>query len=277
MQAYNLEVTPKGVDKVSRYGWTVKDNQGEFKRLPKWVLKINNETYQRDAIKGKVLELASNWSWIACGAITVAHRDGEYWVVDGQHRKLAADRRSDIKELPCLVFEVESVKGEAQAFLDTNGNRKPVTSYAKFRAKLAMGDTNAELVAAVIRDAGLHICSSGSEARGFSAFAMGEKLAADDFEAFRNVMLLCGELAVEDNAGLHSRVLAGLYYINRRIPEGVLNTRFRKRIKQFKFSELVNAANKAAAYYGQAGSKVCADGIMTLLNHGLHNKLTLGE
>jgi len=42
----------------------------------------------------------------------VALRDDNKWfVVDGQHRKLAADQRSDIRELPCLVFETNEAGG----------------------------------------------------------------------------------------------------------------------------------------------------------------------
>lgn len=97
------ELTPLGLDKVQRYGWTMQDKQGEQRQINKNLLLVNDD-YQRTASASKILEIASEWSWIGCGVIIVAKRDGSYWVIDGQHRVLAAKRRSDIKEMPCLVL-----------------------------------------------------------------------------------------------------------------------------------------------------------------------------
>ena len=118
----NQEITHVGLDKVQRYGWVTAHAQGRFEMINKRLLNVNTEIYQREASKTKVLELASNWSWIACGALIVADRDGVYWVADGQHRKLAADKRSDIKELPCMVFTVAT--REAVAAASTTARRK---------------------------------------------------------------------------------------------------------------------------------------------------------
>lgn len=273
--AQNLELTSKGTSKIAHYGWTVADAEGEFRRINKRLLKVNNDVYQREGIKTKVLELASNWSWIACGALVIASRDGVLWVVDGQHRKLAADRRSDIQELPCMVFYVEAVKDEARAFLATNTNRRNVSATDKFRASLAAGDPIARKVQDAIDAAGLRVTTASIEPRAFKSVAKAQTIAASDYDGLVAVLGLCGELARAEEAPVHSRLLSGLYYMHKRIDGGLDNPRLRKRIKQLGPRALVAAANKAAAYYGQAGSKVCADGMLQAINHGLHGKFTL--
>jgi hypothetical protein len=273
----NHELTHVGLDKVTRYNWKMADQEGQFRKIHKRLLKVNNDVYQRDGIVSKVNELASNWSWIACGVLVVASRDGVFWVVDGQHRKLAADKRSDIQELPCMVFDVDEIKEEAQAFLATNTNRRNVSALDKFRAKLAAGDIIANKVQEAIHAAGLRVTSASIEPRAFKSVAQAQKIAAQDYDGLVAVLSLCGELARDENAPVHSRLLSGLYYIHRRIENGVDDARLRKRIKQIGARQLVAGANKAAAYYGHAGSKVCADGMIQEINHGLHNKFAMKE
>src|ERR1039458_1218404 len=90
------EQTQSVVDKAPRYAWTIKNAPGEFHMLPKGELEVD-PGYQRNKINlGRVVELSRAWDWIACGCLVVALREDNKWfVVDGQHRKLAADERSD--------------------------------------------------------------------------------------------------------------------------------------------------------------------------------------
>lgn len=86
------------VTKVERFGWTIKDAPGVMTLLDKKVLQIHQD-YQRQAIVSKIRAITATWSWVACGAIIVGKRCGEYWVIDGQHRVLAARQRADITAL----------------------------------------------------------------------------------------------------------------------------------------------------------------------------------
>jgi len=65
-------------------------------------------------------------------------------VVDGQHRKLAADLRSDVTTLPCHVLQAGSVKDEAMAFLVMHTGKVGVAGLDRSRALLRTGDASAE-------------------------------------------------------------------------------------------------------------------------------------
>src|SRR5512134_3578070 len=141
------EQTQPGLDKVARYNWTIRNAPGEFLMIPKTELEVD-PAYQRNKINQRRVDtLTRTWDWIACGCLVVALRDDNTWfVMDGQHRKLAADQRSDIRELPCLVFETTSRRQEAVSFLAINQGRVGVGSLDRYRAQLLSGDTTASAV-----------------------------------------------------------------------------------------------------------------------------------
>ena len=157
------EKTHNGTDKVSRYKWSVRNVPGEFHMIPKSELEVDH-SYQRNKINlARVEDMARAWDWIACGALVVSLRDDNHWfVIDGQHRKMAADKRSDIKELPCLVFETDGKKGEALGFLSINCGKVGVGGMDKYRARIAAGDKVAVELDKLLRSTGHKAGATGS-------------------------------------------------------------------------------------------------------------------
>lgn len=138
----NMELTThtaKGVDKVTRYGWTVKDQPGDLRMVHKDLLVVDI-SYQREVTASKVTAITAAWSYLSCGALIIAERNGTLYVIDGGHRLAAAKRRSDITHLPCVVFQTASAEAEARGFLSVNTGRKPVNAMVKHKALLVAGD-----------------------------------------------------------------------------------------------------------------------------------------
>jgi hypothetical protein len=50
MQALSNEINVNGADKIARYGWTVRDSQGNFRVINKRLLHVNREIYQREGM-----------------------------------------------------------------------------------------------------------------------------------------------------------------------------------------------------------------------------------
>lgn len=139
------------MSKVEVYGWEIVDSPGKFKWIEKGFLNVDDD-YQRDNLNlARVVRIASAWSWVRLGTLLVAERpDTSLWVFDGQHRKLGADRRSDITKLPCMVFASTGMRQEAGNFLNVNSDRGPVKSVDTFKAKLVAGDPVATSVKKLI-------------------------------------------------------------------------------------------------------------------------------
>jgi hypothetical protein len=115
------------------------------------VLKLANlsidEDYQRDVDEAWVNRLQANWNPLESGILAVSRRkNGQLWVMDGQHRREAM-MRLGITEATCEVFTGLTPAMEAIMF-DRLNTRKAVHAYSRFRARLAGGDP----VAVEIRD-----------------------------------------------------------------------------------------------------------------------------
>lgn len=263
-----------GLDKIARYGWITKDEPGDLKMLHKDSLRIH-PAYQRDAIDSKVKVIASAWSWLSVGALVVGERAGEFWVIDGQHRALAAKRRSDVTHLPCVVFKTADIKTEAQGFLDLNTNRKPITSVAKQKAMFSAGDELAAYVHNQCAELGLSITQNPCGPTELKCAEWCMRRASEDKDAFRKVMAMGAELSMQDNIPISNRLLDGLWMLNAKCGDGLADKRLVKRLREKGARVLINAANRASAIYVRGGAKVWAQGMLNELNKGLQRKFTM--
>jgi hypothetical protein len=108
-----------------------------------------------------VERIAQEWDWRLCSPLTVSHRteceDPGYYVIDGQHRLLAAEWRGDIEALPCLVSTFDGVEDEARCFVSINTVRRMPSRLDKLHAECASGEAGAVALREVIEDAGLKL------------------------------------------------------------------------------------------------------------------------
>lgn len=259
------------MDKIERYHWTAVDAPGEMQWLPKEILRIDHN-YQRQLVRDRILKMASEWSWIACGTIIVAARLSDYMVMDGQHRVEAAKTRSDIEMLPCIVFRVKSIESEASGFLSTNTLRKAMRAIDRFKALVITGDSSALAVQKLIEISGRQLSkNTGPGALGcLSTLLLCQK---KDGAALAKVWPVLVELC--EGSALPQDVAAGMWWLQTRLPEGdsLASTRWRTRILSAGYDEVENAIAKAAAFYGSRNPAVCGTAIATLVNRGLRNKM----
>lgn len=266
--------TALGVDKTKRYGWVTKDEPGSLQMLHKDVLQVH-PAYQRDVLPEKVKAITAEWSWLSLGALVVGERGGEYWVIDGQHRTLAAKRRSDITHLPCVVFKTADVKTEARGFLDLNTGRKPVTAVAKQKAMVAAGDEVAVFVQKTCDALSVTIRPTANKAGEIKCVAWCVRRSAENAEAFTQVLAFGAEISRADNMPIPERVLEGIWILNAKCGEGLADKRLAKRLREKGARALLDAANRAAAYYASGGGKVWAQGMLAEINKGLQRKFTM--
>lgn len=265
------EVASRGVDKVSRYGWKIADQPGELAWLDKNVIKVD-ELYQRSLVNGRVTSLSQNWSWIACGALIIAKRENSYWAIDGQHRLMAAKRRSDITEIPCLVFQVSNIQEEAKGFIAVNSERKPISTKQQHKAKVVSGDETAKKVQAKIDELGLTTTTDSKTPGHFACFAWAMKTAKEDYDLFSTVLKVTAEICLKDGEPVKHKLVQGFTYLHKNYTGGILEPRMHDRIKAKGSLTLDIAATKSAIMMAQGGSKVWARGILEELNKGLVKK-----
>lgn len=258
------------ISKAERYGWSFKDEPGEFMLLPKNELNVDH-AYQRDNVYvKKVNKIASEWSWAGCGCLSVAmRRDNSFWVFDGQHRVLAAKKRSDIHELPCMVFLSEDVEKEAKGFLNANAERRPVNALDKFKALVMTGDKTAITVFDIMKRLDIDVNSHAISARQLKCVSKCQVLARKDpkvFEwALEATLQICGDSPV------HRDILDGLFWIENKY-QLRRNKQFAEAVANASRSDILDSIAKYAAAEGKRGDKVCGIGTLKVLNRKRRNR-----
>jgi ParB-like nuclease domain len=106
-----------------------------------------------------IARIAAGFDWRLCWPLMVSDRDGQKYVVDGQHRLMAARMRGDIAHMPCLVTNFENLAEEAALFVTANRKRIAASRIDTFRAAVLAGDKNAIVVDRLVREAGLRVAA----------------------------------------------------------------------------------------------------------------------
>ena len=108
--------------------------------------------------------IAAIWDFKKVGSLQVSLRDGQYWVVDGQHR-LAAAVIKKLSSLKCDVMHGLTYEEEAYLFATQNDNRRLLPRLSKFWALVEAKDPEALKIKEAVESAGLEISKNGAAAQ----------------------------------------------------------------------------------------------------------------
>jgi uncharacterized protein DUF6551 len=255
------------LDKKDKYKWVTVDESGVLYEASKQELKID-DTYQRSMCsESRIASIAQAWSWLACGTIIVAEReDKTLWVIDGQHRVLAAMRRSDIQDLPCLVFKSDSPESEARAFFRANCIRGNVSPYDKLRALLVSKDQTA-IDAVDLMNAQGYRPSTGDHPhclRCISAFLTAMKTSRHVLE---RVWPMIAKL--HDGLAIRKTVFAAFIYLGKYGSEDIASEEWQRRVLKAGLHNIANGIDRACSAYVKGGTKVYAQAVLEIINKGV--------
>ena len=119
-----------------------------------------------------VSHLVAHFDFDKFGLLWLSHRDGHYYIIDGQHRYFAliewldGDDWEVIEVETCMVVTGLSMADEAELFLDLN-NRLNLAAYDKFNISLTAGRPEQTDINRIIRSNGFSI--SNDRETGISA------------------------------------------------------------------------------------------------------------
>jgi len=273
---HDTSKTPSGADKIYRYNWSDPGSPGKFSMIHKDQIVIPTDSYQRAASGGeadrKVIRIASEFSWVAFQIISVVERGGVFYAVDGGHRLRAARRRSDIQMVPCMVYSSDSIKEEAKSFDIVNSNRKPMSAVDRHRAHLIQGDPVAIKAEEYVKEASRTISKHAGSGT-ISCVNDLKKCIKEDESALSSVWPVVVELC--DGQKMLQTVVRGLFYLERFCSEKVSSRRIRSKVLSVGYDEIAQAAKAGAAYYGAGTPRAFADGILKVINRGLHTKVEI--
>lgn len=130
------------------------EREARLRWVPLDQMKVN-PLAQRELNPARVDRLAADFDLEQLGNPTLSHRDGSFWIIDGQHRIEALRALGfDGEKLHCWVYEGLSEQDEAERFLKLN-DVLAVAALPKFRAAITAGRPIESDIDRVVRGAGL--------------------------------------------------------------------------------------------------------------------------
>lgn len=261
-----------GVLKRLKYGWRDPSSKGTFLEIPKMDLLLDGR-YQRDRVSlGKERRIASNWDWMLFGTIKVAMRsDGSLWVVDGGHRVRASYLRDDVELLPAMVFEFESLKDEANAFLGTNTLINNVSAISKHRAAVC-GENEVHVAAhEMLTKRGLEVVATAAKPNQIKCIGAIIRGVEADRNLAESVLDFC--LKLSPDSPVTSTMFRGLFTLCQRLGQDVVLDKYGDRLLRCGLEVINRSIRSYKAESGTGGEVADAKGILAAINHGLRNKL----
>lgn len=117
---------------------------------------------QREGVsKGRIADMIANFDPEEIGALTVNHRDGYYYILDGWHRvEVLKGVGWGDQQVQCWTYEGMTESEEAERFLKLN-NSIPVTAFDKFRVGIAAERADECDIDRIVRAADLRVSRDG--------------------------------------------------------------------------------------------------------------------
>ena len=142
--------------------------EGEFLKVSKLSLRIPKPDkgiggYQRDVYDKLVKDIVMEFLWPVFGVLIVARRpDGSLWVMDGQHRLLAALQIDNVDLLPCYVFDIDNTPEEARCFFRLNKYRFGMRADSGFVAQVQGNDPESLAIKEMVEGSGYRVARVGT-------------------------------------------------------------------------------------------------------------------
>ena len=250
--------------------YTAAGKPPEFAMIPKTELKVDY-TYQRPLDLRRARQIASAWEWARCGFLAVSLREnGDFYIIDGQHRHGAAMLISEIVKMPCEVSFIESVKREAEEFTLRNRNRKALSPLDIIRADAVRGEPTAVAFLDLCKELEITPNKSGIRTGLFRPIAWAMRNLHQDFEGTQRVIRITAELSKRDCLPVSEMLCGGLLYIHQFANVSLDNPILLACVRAAGALALTQAANNAVSLYTngstiRGGGKVWASGMLPML------------
>lgn len=168
--------------------------------------------YQRNIIQRKVKAYAAAYNPDIFGIILVNHRDGKYYIIDGQHRVETA-KLLGIESVWCQVLEGLTYTEEAARFYEINNSRTSLNSNQKFFAKVQSQNPDALQIVKALSRYRFGYTKSGSTARNNTIGAVGaisKIYETKGYDGLCEILEILRKAWNGDHTSLRAEIIKGL-------------------------------------------------------------------
>jgi hypothetical protein len=265
----SLAPTPgaSAADKVVKFKWAKPTSPGQQMLLAKSVLNVDDRYQRGQTSHEAVKRIARDWDWSLFGVIKIAKRpDGTFWVFDGGHRTRAAFFRSDINDLPCIVFEWSDVADEARAFIAGARTSTRISSLDTFRAATVAMEPDACRTAALIKSLGMKVVQRATHQNELKCIHTIQNAVAENEEKATKCLQVCQVMAGDEP--ISGSVFRALFCLAQHFNGRDVISEFSEPLQQLTQAEAEKAIRQLKAEIGKGGQTIAAKAIVGLLNKG---------
>lgn len=119
-----------------------------YARIPLHLL--DKPAWQRHPNMSNVRKLATHWSEPKAQAIIVSYRDGKFWIIDGQHRVLAAGMK-EIQDIFAQIYTGLTAEEEVELFTEQNTHKTAIRAYHRLFAENQIGSNPGKEIFEVLK------------------------------------------------------------------------------------------------------------------------------
>jgi hypothetical protein len=248
-------------------------------------LKFDIGNYQRKASYAKVKNIIRSFDWKAFGFIIVNIRDSGNYVIDGQHRIVAATRKS-YKEVPCMVYSGLALSEEAGLFVNCQINRNAIHAFEKYQALLVSGDHTTTRIEFLLQKHGLKSSrghsDSSTKKRGYTN-AIGALYSIYNSKGYDKLDKLLGIMVSTwkyddgtfDPDALSNTMLYGMNVFMNKTFGKINEKKFIAKFRKIPAGKIISMSKKNQAVYGKGIPSNVARAILEEYNFRNSNKLDI--
>lgn len=139
---------------------------------------VSNQDYQRPLSENHIRKAAEEFDVDQLNLVKVSRRDGQNFIIDGQHTCLIVQTVSGSNETPvwCMIYEDMKYTEEAHLFADQKKHVKPLTPYEIFAAHIEAKDAKQMMIKSITDSYGITITGRRMSSNHICAVSMLEKI-----------------------------------------------------------------------------------------------------
>jgi hypothetical protein len=208
-------------------------------------------SYQRPLSRVKVQSISSKFNKHAVGVLIVSLReDGQYFVIDGQHR-LEAMKKRGVEYAQCQVITGLTGQQEAEIYIYCNTNRKNPDALDTFKARLYKGEPMAIAIHKAVEECGLYIAFNRAGTRPpnsvWAVMAMEEIYRKGGEKFLKDILNLAIRSWPGEATNVEGKVLIGLMMFHLKYQGRYVREEF---IAKMKVTDL-NTLRRRAQYHSE--------------------------
>jgi len=175
---------------------------------------LSTAKYNRKIDSSQVRKIAGKFNNNLLGTLLVSYRDGNYYIVDGQHRAVAM-KLIGAKKAPCEVLFGMSYEDEAQLFYDINVRavQRPLTALEEVNGLFEAGDDEIREMFDVIESHGYEISRQVGENKIACVSAVKRTTQRYGTHALNNVLTIIKAAWGGDQNALKAQMVDGIAYL----------------------------------------------------------------